>query len=158
MVSNLVLLKNNGAHKAFPLTGAVIVLGRRHDCDLRIPLANVSRRHCQLSQNGNSMELRDLNSKLGTFVNDKRVDKQASLKPGDYIRIGSLTFVYQADGKPEKITWPKKAAPQPAKPKKPAPKPADADELEDSFGDLDVSDSFAGPAGSDSDLEDLKDL
>jgi len=157
MDSNLVLLKNNGAHKTFPLTGTVTVLGRRHDCDLRIPLPNVSRRHCQLSQNGDSLELRDLDSKLGTFVNDKRVDKQVSLKPGDYIRIGPLTFVYQADGKPEKITWPKKAAPQPAKPKKPAAKPVE-DELEDSFGDLDVSDSFVSPGESDSDLADLKDL
>ena len=157
MDSNLVLLKNNGAHKTFPLTGAVIVLGRRHDCDLRIPLPNISRRHCQLSQNGDSTELRDLSSRLGTFVNDKRVDKQVSLKPGDYIRIGPLTFVYRVDGKPEKITWPKKAAPQPSKPKKPAAKSA-GDELEDSFADLDVSDSFVSPGESDSGLEDLKDL
>jgi len=157
MNSNLVLLKNNGAHKTFPLTDTIIVLGRRHDCDLRIPLPNVSRRHCQLSRDGESMELRDLNSKVGTFLNGKRVDKQVPLKPGDYIRIGPLTFVYQVDGKPGKITWPKKAAPQPAKPKKPAAKPAE-DELEDSFADLDVSDSFASPSESDSDLEDLKDL
>jgi pSer/pThr/pTyr-binding forkhead associated (FHA) protein len=157
MNSNLVLLKNNGAHKTFPLTGTVTVLGRRHDCDLKIPLPNVSRRHCQLSRNGDSTELRDLDSKVGTFVNDKRVDKQVSLKPGDYVRIGPLTFLYQVDGKPEKITWPKKAAPQPAKPGRPAAKPAE-DELDDSFADLDVSDSFVDLGESDSGLEDLKDL
>jgi len=154
---NLVLLKKNGVHKTFPLASTTTVLGRRHDCDLRIPLPNVSRRHCQLMQNGDSVELQDLNSKLGTFINGKRVERQVSLKAGDYIGIGPLIFVYQMDGQPEKIAWPKKAAPQPSKPKKPAAKPAD-DELEDSFADLDVSDSFVDPGESDSGLEDLKDL
>ena len=51
MNASLMLLKKNGAYKAFPLPNDVTVIGRRHDCDLRVPLPTVSRRHCQLSLN-----------------------------------------------------------------------------------------------------------
>jgi len=153
---NLVLLKKNGSHKAFPLTSGVTVLGRRHGCDLYIPLPTVSRKHCELSVNGQALEIRDLDSKGGTFVNGERVDGETTLKAGDYIRIGPLTFLCQINGKPEKIATPKKPSKQAAKRQKKAAKPA-ADE-EDSFGDLDASDSFLELGESDSGLEDLKDL
>jgi pSer/pThr/pTyr-binding forkhead associated (FHA) protein len=157
MVVNLVLFKKNGSHKAFPLTSSVIVIGRRHECDLYVPLPTVSRKHCQLSANGKALEVRDLDSKCGTFVNDRKVDGQTTLKAGDYLRIGPLTFLCQIDGKPEKIVPPKTPPKQAAKAQKKAAKPA-GDELEDSFGDLDASDSFLEPGESDSGLDDLKDL
>ncbi len=170
MNASLVLLKKNGAYKAFPLPSAVTVIGRRSDCDLRIPLPMVSRRHCQLSLNKNTLELRDLESRCGTFLNDKRVDGETTVKAGDYLRIGPLIFVCQIDGKPEKIVPPQKTAP-PApkavakpKPQKPAVKPAapapddSGSKLEEDLSDLDVSDSFINLDESDSDLEDLKNL
>lgn len=167
MNANLVLLRKNGSHKAFPLPSAVTVIGRRDDCDLRIPLPMVSRRHCQLRLSQDSVELRDLESRCGTFVNDRRVEGAIALKAGDYLRIGPLTFVCQIDGKPEKIVPPTKAAP-PAPKAKPAPKPAQptakilpddsGSKLKEDLSDLDVSDSFLNLDESDSDLEDLKNL
>ncbi len=160
---SLVLLKKDGAYKAFPLANDVTVVGRRHDCQLRVPLPVVSRQHCQLTCNESSLKLRDLGSRWGTFVNDKRVEKEKDfpVKAGDYIRIGPLTFVCQIDGKPEKIAPPKKGAPPAAKPApKAAPKPpkAPAKAADDDLADLDVSDSFVNLDESDSDLEDLKDV
>jgi len=155
---NLVLLKKNGSHKTFPLKSNVIVIGRRHECDLYIPLPSVSRKHCQLSLNGKAPEIRDLDSTCGTFVNGQKIDGHATLKAGDYIRIGPLTFVCQVNGKPEKIAPPKKPAPQTAKPQKKATAKPAGDELEDSFSDLDASDSSLESGESDSGLEDLKDL
>ena len=160
MNASLMLLKKNGAYKAFPLPNDVTVIGRRHDCDLRVPLPTVSRRHCQLSLNDGEVELRDLDSTGGTFVNEKRVDGEMSVKAGDYIRIGPLTFVCQVNGKPEKITPPKKAAPPAAKAQ---PKPLQAvanaaDDLDDDLGDLGDSDSFINLDDLDDDLEDLKDI
>jgi len=159
MNASLVLLKKNGAYKAFPLPSAVTVIGRRSDCDLRIALPMVSRRHCELSLNKNAMEVRDLESRGGTFLNDKRVDGQTTIKAGDYLRIGPLIFVCQIDGKPEKIVPPKKAAAKP-KPRKPAAKAASdsGSKLDEDLSDLDVSDSFINLDESDSDLEDLKDV
>ncbi len=167
MNASLVLLKKNGACKAFPLAGSVTVLGRRHDCDLRIPLAEVSRRHCQLSRNGDSLALQDLGSRWGTFLNDKRVDKDKTIpvRAGDYLRIGPLIFVCQVNGAPEKIVPPRKGARGAAAKAKLAPQKAvpdvDDDELSDKdedLSDLDVSGSFADLDESDSDLEDLKDV
>jgi hypothetical protein len=162
MNASLVLLKKNGAYKAFPLPSAVTVIGRRSDCDLRIPLPMVSRRHCQFSLNKNALELRDLESRGGTFLNDKRVDGQAIVKAGDYLRIGPLIFVCQIDGKPEKIVPPKKTAPPAPKPKpqKPAAKALEdsGSKLDEDLSDLDVSDSFINLDESDSDMEDLKNV
>lgn len=161
MNASLVLLKKNGAYKAFPLSSSVTVIGRRSDCDLRIPLPVVSRKHCQLTQNEDSVKLRDLGSRGGTFVNGKRVDqdKEIPVRAGDYIRIGPLTFVCRVNGKPEKIVPPGKAAP--GKPK-PQPKPqkavANVADVDDDLADLDVSGSFINLDESDSDVEDLKDL
>jgi predicted component of type VI protein secretion system len=160
MNASLVLLKKNGSHKAFPLPSNVTVVGRRHDCDLRIPLPTVSRRHFQISQNTESLKIRDLDSKGGTFINGERVNGDTVIKAGDYIRVGPVTFVCQIDGQPEKIAPPEaKAAPQAQKPPGPADK-ADklGDALEDSFADLDASDSFIGLDEEDADLEDLKDV
>lgn len=158
---NLVLLRRNGEHRAFPLPSNLTVIGRRHDCDLRIPLPTVSRRHCELSTNGDRVEIHDLDSTTGTFVNDERVDREAAVKAGDYIRVGPLTFVCQVDGKPEKITPPQKAPQRGAKPqKKPAKTASDElpDGLEDSFADLDASDSFIELDESDSELDDLQNI
>jgi pSer/pThr/pTyr-binding forkhead associated (FHA) protein len=105
MDTNLVLLKKNGSHKLFPLPSSVTVIGRRHNCDLRIPLMSVSRRHCQLSCDNGALKIRNLSSGNGTYVNGKRVDEVA-IQAGDSIRIGPLTFIIQIDGQPQAIAEP----------------------------------------------------
>ncbi|MFC1634968.1 FHA domain-containing protein [Planctomycetota bacterium] len=148
MDANLVLFKKNGSHKAFSLPSDLTVIGRRHDCDLCIPLMIVSRRHCQLSQNNETVKIRDLDSHAGTFVNGKRIS-DATVQAGDYITIGPLTFLLQIDGEPKEIKPPQPAKPKTA-PKKAAPKnPAEAPS--DSFPELEVD-------GDDSFLDELEDL
>lgn len=160
MNADLVLLRKGGAHKSFALGEAVTVLGRRHDCDLRIPLSTVSRRHCEIERNAETLKIRDLDSSGGTFVNDKRIQGERAVKAGDYIRIGPLVFVCRIDGQPEKIAPPKKAAP--TKAKKPAAKPTEKEAapagLDDSFADLDASDSAINFEELDSELEDLDEI
>jgi len=143
MHANLVLFKKDGTQRAFPLSSEVTIIGRRHDCDLRIPLLEVSRRHCQLSKNSESLKIRDLGSRTGTFINNKKIDETAA-KAGDYIKVGPLTFMLQIDGKPENATLPTKAEKKPAqKPAKSKPQQkSPAPDSSDSFADLDLSDSF----------------
>jgi len=102
---NLVLFKKGGSCKAFPLPSSVTVIGRRHNCDLCIPLMSVSKRHCQLNQDKGVLKIRDLGSRNGTRLNGKRID-EATVQAGDAIKIGPLAFVFQIDGKPETITPP----------------------------------------------------
>ncbi len=99
MQVNLVLLKKNGSTKTFTLSNTVTVIGRQQECDLCIPLMNVSRRHCQLNQDGDRLTIRDMGSRNGLFVNDQRVE-EAEITAGDRVRIGPLLFVVQVNGQP----------------------------------------------------------
>lgn len=92
----------DGNRRDVPVTQETLTLGRRPDCDLRIPFLEVSRRHCELRLGDGEVLLKDLNSSNGTFVNGKRVS-EVKLQPGDRIKIGPVVFVVQIDGKPEVI-------------------------------------------------------
>ena len=149
MDANLVLFKKDGSQKNFPLPSDITVIGRRHDCDLCIPLMVVSRRHCQLSQNDEALKIRDLDSHSGTFLNSKRIS-EATVQAGDYITIGPLTFLLQIGGEPAKIVPPEQSGKKPSQQKPPTPKsPATAPS--DSFPELEIDDS-------DSFLDELEDL
>jgi pSer/pThr/pTyr-binding forkhead associated (FHA) protein len=52
----------------------------------------VSRLHCQLTAGSTELEVRDLDSTNGTFVNGQRVT-QASLKEGDRLGVGRVELV-----------------------------------------------------------------
>jgi pSer/pThr/pTyr-binding forkhead associated (FHA) protein len=139
MDANLVLFKKNGSHRVFALPSNVTVVGRRDDCDLCVPLADVSRRHCQLNCSDGVLSIRDLGSRNGTYVNGERVE-EVSVRPGDYLRIGPLTFMVQIDGEPKEIAPPQQAKPSP--PKQAQEEDIDLDEFSDSFVDLEDSGSF----------------
>ena len=147
--ANLILFKKDGSTKSFVLPSNITVIGRRHDCDLCVPLMVVSRRHCQLSQNNETVKIRDLDSKSGTYLNGNRIS-EATIKAGDYITIGPLTFLLQIDGEPAKIVPPPQPKAPSAPKKEPAPK-APAEDLSGSFPELEIDDS-------DSFLAELEDL
>lgn len=63
------------------------VIGRSSDTQLQLNDAHVSRRHAELSLDGQVWQVRDLGSRGGTFVNDKKVE-QSPIRPGDRIKIG----------------------------------------------------------------------
>jgi pSer/pThr/pTyr-binding forkhead associated (FHA) protein len=136
---NLVLLKKNGSHKFFPLPSSVTVIGRRHSCDLCIPLMSVSRRHCQLNYDDGVLKIRDLDSRNGTYLNGKRID-EAVIQTGDSIKIGPLTFVLQIDGQPQTIAEPDLAARSSSR--QDAATEDIVDEQLDNFAELDDLDSL----------------
>jgi pSer/pThr/pTyr-binding forkhead associated (FHA) protein len=96
---NLIMFKENGQRKDFPMRGNTFVIGRREDCDLRIPLPSISRKHCKFIRGDTGLELKDLASSNGTFVNNQRV-QETILKAGDRVVVGPVVFVCQIDGDP----------------------------------------------------------
>jgi len=78
------------------------VLGRTKNCDLRVPLSSVSRQHCELVIDDDSISLRDLGSSNGTFHNNHRV-QEAALQAGDEILVGPVVFTVVVDGEPSDI-------------------------------------------------------
>jgi len=98
----LYLLKRNGEIRPFQLPSTVTLIGRRQDCDLCIPLAVVSRKHCELNMDQGRLVIRDLKSKNCTFVNGQKIE-ETRLNPGDQISIGPVNFIVQIDEQPEQI-------------------------------------------------------
>jgi pSer/pThr/pTyr-binding forkhead associated (FHA) protein len=78
--------------------GAVKTVGRARRSDFVVDAALVSRLHCRLTATDHELEVVDLASTNGTFVNGKRV-KAATLAAGDRLRVGrvELKVELQAD-------------------------------------------------------------
>ena len=98
----LVRVTSEGQAQPVPLTHERTLVGRLDDCQIRIRSGKISRHHCELLLEGDSLRLNDLGSSNGTYVNQDKVD-QVELKAGDLIAIGSLVFLVQIDGNPEDI-------------------------------------------------------
>jgi pSer/pThr/pTyr-binding forkhead associated (FHA) protein len=68
------------------------LIGRHSEADVRLPLPDVSRRHCRFVWQAGHWQVLDLHSLNGIFVNDQPVP-QATLHQGDRVRIGGFTFI-----------------------------------------------------------------
>jgi hypothetical protein len=92
-----------------------VVIGRSTDLDMVLVDEMVSRRHAKLVLRKDKVELSDLGSTNGVFVNGERV-KQATVSLGDRILVGSnILRVVETDGgtsKPQLVVSPSEA-PQP---------------------------------------------
>jgi pSer/pThr/pTyr-binding forkhead associated (FHA) protein len=67
------------------------LVGRKEDCDLRLPHKSVSKMHCVIVKTDGLLLLRDLGSTNGTRVNGQRV-RRAALLPNDLLSIASFKF------------------------------------------------------------------
>jgi transcriptional regulator with GAF, ATPase, and Fis domain len=78
------------------LTRAPIVLGRSEDCDVQLDDERVSRRHCRLFPDGDDgWGIEDLGSRVGTFVDGRRIDGRVSLAVGRQFAIGPMQLHLQ---------------------------------------------------------------
>jgi pSer/pThr/pTyr-binding forkhead associated (FHA) protein len=73
--------------RLFP--GTVKTVGRAPRADFILDAALVSRLHCRLEAADDRLEVIDLDSTNGTYVNDKRVER-ARLASGDRLRVGRV--------------------------------------------------------------------
>jgi hypothetical protein len=74
--------------------GALSYIGRNEENHIRLQARGVSRKHAMVMAGPEGFILRDLESKCGTFVNDKRIE-ECSLNNGDRIRIGEVQLVFK---------------------------------------------------------------
>jgi pSer/pThr/pTyr-binding forkhead associated (FHA) protein len=68
-----------------------MTLGRHSEADLRLPLPDVSRRHCRFLWAAGVWSVMDLGSMNGVFVNGLPVQR-SDLVQDDQVRIGGFTF------------------------------------------------------------------
>jgi pSer/pThr/pTyr-binding forkhead associated (FHA) protein len=75
-------------------SGAIKTIGRAARADFVVDRALVSRLHCRLTAGDEKLEVQDLSSTNGTFVNDKRVER-AQIANGDRIRVGRIELTVE---------------------------------------------------------------
>jgi pSer/pThr/pTyr-binding forkhead associated (FHA) protein len=79
------------------LPGTLKTMGRAPRSDFVVDAALVSRVHCRFTlADTNELELEDLGSTNGTFVNGEKVTK-VKLSDGDKLTIGRVQFVVNAE-------------------------------------------------------------
>ena len=83
-----------GSEKTFRiLPGVVRTLGRATGADFILDEALVSRVHCRLTAlKSGELELHDLESTNGTYVNGRRVER-VRLDSGDVVQVGRMELV-----------------------------------------------------------------
>lgn len=82
-----------------------VTIGRSRDCDFVLNDFYVSRSHCRIEIQPNTVRktaedrytftLIDSGSSAGTLLNGKRIDHAASLHNGDYFQIGTARFLFR---------------------------------------------------------------
>jgi pSer/pThr/pTyr-binding forkhead associated (FHA) protein len=82
------------------LAGAIKTIGRATRADFIVDRTLVSRLHCRLTATpSGQLEVEDLNSTNGTFVNGRRVLKRTPLSDGDHLRVGRVELVATKSGR-----------------------------------------------------------
>jgi len=92
----LVLERPGGTSVSFPLTQFPVALGREASNDITLSDHSVSRRHARLVLDGEMVQVEDLGSSNGTFVNGNKI-ASCGLKNGDHLRLGNCSFAVELD-------------------------------------------------------------
>lgn len=74
-----------------------VVIGRARPAQLLLPDGAVSRAHCQVALVDDAVQVIDLGSTNGTYVEGERIDRSAVLEPGMALRIGPYVLEYSRD-------------------------------------------------------------
>jgi pSer/pThr/pTyr-binding forkhead associated (FHA) protein len=122
----LIRFKDDGAKRSFHIKRGKCVIGRDAACDLQIPTPSVSRHHCEVVIEGDTLVVRDLNSSNGVFLNESRVKGETNAAPGDRLAVGPIIFTIKIDGEPRHVEPPLLDAPT----------AATADDADDSAADI----------------------
>ncbi|HVL68934.1 MAG TPA: FHA domain-containing protein [Vicinamibacterales bacterium] len=77
------------------LPGSTKTIGRATRADFIVDATLVSRVHCRLTAGAAELEVVDLDSTNGTFVNGERVDGRATARAGDRIRVGGVELIVE---------------------------------------------------------------
>ncbi|HEV8202106.1 MAG TPA: SpoIIE family protein phosphatase [Candidatus Polarisedimenticolia bacterium] len=96
----LTIITPDGGTQKYDLGPAPnLKIGRSSTSDLILQDLNVSRLHAELVRRPEGYFVLDAGGKNGTFVNDKRIDAPTMLQPGDRVRLGTTTLVFNGHPK-----------------------------------------------------------
>ena len=72
------------------------LIGSAADCELRLPFPTISRHHARLYISADRIEIEDLDSSNGSFVDGQRLHGRQRINAGNDMRLGAVTLRLQA--------------------------------------------------------------
>ena len=92
--------------ESVPFRGQQMVIGRDPDCDYPLTYPMISWHHARLEKTPRGIEIEDLGSRNGTFVDGQRISGRVKLTTGSEIGLGSFRFrLLDEDGNLGKRTY-----------------------------------------------------
>ena len=86
--------KSDGTYRDFTIKRSILI-GRGKECDIRIKVKTVSRRHCQVLVTDGEYFLENVGTTNFTSVNHQEVYKPLKLENGDIITVAERDFLFQ---------------------------------------------------------------
>lgn len=93
-MAKLLINTGNDVPRVVELKLGINRFGRHPESEFPIDHPTVSTLHCEMILTGAGVLLRDCDSTNGTFLDDEPV-KQASLRPGQHVRLGDVTILVE---------------------------------------------------------------
>lgn len=93
----LKLHESGGTQRTIPINKNKITLGRTDENNIVLHSPYISRLHARLIWEQGSFYIEDVNSKLGTFVNGKKISR-IKLKNNDEIKFGAIKITFMEPG------------------------------------------------------------
>ncbi|MDQ3057676.1 MAG: FHA domain-containing protein, partial [Pseudomonadota bacterium] len=90
-----------GFGRSYPVVGTTVI-GRAPECELRIDERGISRQHARMVPSADGLNIQDLDSANGCFINGKRV-RDGYAVPGDEIGFDTQRFRLVAPGQAEQV-------------------------------------------------------
>jgi len=85
---------SDGVNQSYFLKEGITNIGRDLDNEIQLSSADVSRHHARIYNMGDVVEIEDLNSANGTYVNGKKITR-VILSHGNEIKIGRIYFFFE---------------------------------------------------------------
>jgi pSer/pThr/pTyr-binding forkhead associated (FHA) protein len=97
------VIEKGKKRREIKVAGPSAVLGRGKGNAVRIASADVSRRHCRLRIGDGLVQVEDLNSVNGTFLNGQLIEGKQMVRPGDRLEVGPVKFVVEYEVTPDAL-------------------------------------------------------
>ena len=83
----LIVHDDNQPDQHYPLPKDDVIVGRGEECDITLPVRQISRQHIRIYKEGERFFIHDLDSKNGTWVNGQQLKGMRELQNGDEIHL-----------------------------------------------------------------------